>query len=56
MLTSTFRIVVNNLVNYSKVFIGKKKIYVLTIFFFFHKNDIKTFLKLIVNQYYKDTR
>ena len=36
---------------------GKKKtINVLTIFFIFHKSDIKTFLKQIINQCPKGTR
>ena len=33
----------------------KEVINVLTIFFIFHKSDVKTFLKQIVNQYPKDT-
>ena len=57
MLTSIVRVFVNNLVKYNKVFIGKEKklINVLTIYFFFYKSDVKTFLRLIVNLYYKDT-
>ena len=34
----------------------KKTINILTIFFIFHKSDVKTFLKQIVNQCSKDTR
>ena len=36
-----------------KVFMGKEKkaINILTAFFISHKNDIKTFLKRIVNQF-----
>ena len=34
----------------------KKKINVLTVFFIFHKNDVKTFLKLIVDECPKGTR
>ena len=30
----------------------KKTINVLTAFFIFHKSDVKTFLKWILNQYY----
>ena len=33
----------------------KKFINVLTIFFIFHKSDVKTFLKQIVNQFPKGT-
>ena len=33
----------------------KKTINVLTVFFIFHKNSIKIFLKWIVNHYSKDT-
>ena len=40
-----------------KVFIRKeKKINILTAFFIFHKNSVKTFLKWIVNQWPKSTR
>ena len=51
MLTSALRALVKNPVKES--FYGKRKekvINVLTIFFIFHKNDIKTFLKLILNK------
>ena len=34
---------------------GKKTINVLTVFYIFHKNSIKIFLKWIVNHYSKDT-
>ena len=34
----------------------KKVINILTIFFIFHKNGIKTFLKWIINKCPKDTR
>ena len=46
MLTSTFRTLINNQFKenfYKKL--KKKVINILTIFFIFHKNDIKTFLK-----------
>ena len=34
----------------------KEKKTIMTVFFFiFHKSNIKTFLKWIVNQYFKDT-
>ena len=33
----------------------KKTINTLTAFFIFHKNDIKTFLKWIINEYPKGT-
>ena len=41
-----------------KVFIGKEKIVinVLIAFFIFHKSDVKTFLKWIVNKCPKGTR
>ena len=32
-----------------------KKVYVLTVFSISYKSDIKTFLKWIINQYFKDT-
>ena len=57
MLTSALRALVNNLVKES--FYGKRKkksINVLTVFFIFHKSDIKTFLKWIVNKCPKGTR
>ena len=46
MLTNALKILVNN--PFKESFYGKKKkkvINVLTTFFIFHKNDIKTFLK-----------
>ena len=57
MLTSALRALVKNSVKES--FYGKRKkktINVLTVFFISHKNGVKTFLKLIVNQYLKGTR
>ena len=39
-----------------KSFYGKKIINILIIFFIFHKSNVKTFLKWIVKQYFKDTR
>ena len=46
------------IIHLKKIFMGKEKklINVLTTFFISHKNSVKTFLKLIVNQYSKDTR
>ena len=52
MLTSVLRALVNNLVK--KKFYGKKNFNVF--FFIFHKSDVKTFLKWIVNQCPKGTR
>jgi len=45
-------------IHLKKVFMGKKKILinVSTTFFISHKNSVKTFLKLIVDQCPKDTR
>ena len=42
-------------IHLKKTFIGKGKkiINILTVFFIYHKNDVKTFLKWIVNQYPK---
>ena len=42
-------------IHLKKIFIekGKKIINVLTVVFIYHKNDVKTFLKWIVNQYPK---
>ena len=34
----------------------KKPINILTTFFIYHKSDVKTFLKQIINHYPKDTR
>ena len=54
MLTNALRILVNN--PFKENFYGKKKVInILTTFFIFHKNDVKTFLKWIVNQYSKGT-
>ena len=48
MSTDVIRILVNNL--FKESFYGKKKkINVLTTLFIFHKNDVKIFLKLIIN-------
>ena len=54
MLTNALKTLVNNSVK--KKFYGKrkKKINVLIDFFIFHKNNIKTFLKWIFNQYPKE--
>ena len=46
---SVFKILIKNL--FKKSFYEKKKINVLTVFFFFHKSNVKTFFKLFVNQY-----
>ena len=49
MLTSTLRTLIKNPVKES--FYGKKIIInVLTVFFIPHKSDVKTFIKLIVNE------
>ena len=55
MLTNGLRTLVNN--PFKENFYGKrkKKINVLTAFFIFHKNCVKTFLKWIVNQCPKST-
>ena len=57
MLTNALRTLVNNL--FKESFHRKKKtINILTDFFFFlisHKSGVKTFLKMIVNQYLKGT-
>ena len=49
MLTDVIRVLVNNL--FKKRFYEKRKktINVLITFFISHKNDVKTFLKLIIN-------
>ena len=50
MLTNTLRIMINNLFKGS--FYGKRKkktINILTIFFSFHKSEVKIFLNWIVN-------
>ena len=57
MLMSVLRVLINNLVKEN--FYGKRKkktINVLTVFFIFHKSDVKTFLKWILNQCSKGTR
>ena len=43
MVTSVIKILVNNI--FKKKLIKKKLINILIIFFIFHQNDIKTFLK-----------
>ena len=53
MLTNALRVMVNN--PFKESFYRKKKINVLTTIFIFHKNDIKTFLKWMVNHYPKNT-
>ena len=48
MLMDALRVIVNNL--FKEIFYGKKKVInILTVFSIFHKSDVKTFLKLIVN-------
>ena len=54
MLTNTLRALVNNLFKES-FYTKKKTINILTVFFIFHKNSIKTFLKWILNQCPKGT-
>ena len=55
MLTSALKTLVKNPVKES--FYGKrKKNNVLTVFFIFHKSDVKTFLKWIVNKCPEGTR
>ena len=53
MLTDTFRVLVNN--PFKKKLL-EKKINILTTFFISYKSGVKTFLKWIVNQYFKGTR
>ena len=57
VLTDTLKVMVNNL--FKEKFYEKKKkkkaINVLTAFFISHKNNIKIFLKLIVNHCFKGT-
>ena len=55
MLISPFKILVKNSIK--KIFMEKEKktINILTVFFISHKNCVKTFLKYIVNQCFKDT-
>ena len=56
MLTSDLRALVKNSVK--KSFYGKKKIAIniLTTFYISHKNDVKNFLKRILNECLKGTR
>ena len=54
MLTDALRVMVNN--PFKESFYGKKKKNVLKAFSIFHKSDVKTFLKWIVNHCPKDTR
>ena len=57
MLTDALRVIVNN--PFKESFYRKRKkkaINILIIFFISHKNYVKTFLKLIVNYYFKDIR
>ena len=49
MLTDVIRVLVNNLFKKSFYEKRKKAINVLTTFFISNKNDVKTFLKLIIN-------
>ena len=57
MLTSALRALVKNSVKESFYRKKKKKtINILTVFFIFHKSNIKTFLKWIVNQCHKGNR
>ena len=55
MLMNALRALVKNPVKESLYWKRIKKINVLTIFFISHKNDVKTFLKLIINECPKDT-
>ena len=51
------KVIINN--PFKEKFYGKRKkktINILTVFFISHKSDIKTFLKLIINHCFKDTR
>ena len=56
VLPNTLKVMVNN--PFKENFYEKKKkiINILTVFFISHKNNIKIFLKLIVNHCSKDTR
>ena len=55
MLMSILRALINNPIK--EIFYGeKKKINILTVFSFLIKNDVKTLLKWIVNEYPKGTR
>ena len=53
MLTNVLKVLVND--SFKESFYGKikEKINILTAFFIFYKNCVKTFLKLIVKQYLK---
>ena len=51
MLISAFRVLVKNPVKESFYGKRKEKINVFTTFFISHKNDVKTFLKLILNEF-----
>ena len=56
MLMSALKVLVNN--PFKESFLRNKKkrvINTLTTFFISHKNDIKTFLKYIINECLKDT-
>ena len=54
---SVLRVLVKNLVKESFYGKGKKKtINILTTFFIFHKTNVKTFLKWIINECPKGTR
>ena len=50
MLTNALKALVNNLVKKNFYKKRNKSINILTVFFIFHKSDVKIFLKLIVNQ------
>ena len=47
MLTSVFKYLLT--IQLNKVFMEKKSINILTIFFIFYKSDVKIYLKWIVN-------
>ena len=54
MLIDVLRVLINNPFKVS--FYEKKKNFnILIVFFIFHKNSVKTFLKWIINHYLKDT-
>ena len=55
MLMSVFRVLINNPVKESFYRKKKKTINTLTAFFSSYKIDVKIFLKLIGNQYFKGT-
>jgi len=56
MLASVIRALVKNLVKESLYGKRKKAINVLIVFFIFHKNDVKIFLKWILKQCIKGIR